>query len=668
MFSPLDFKFLKKSILFLVLGIFSLFSFAQEKQECQKKTTNKKAMKLFEKAKKEMNFNKCKELVEAATEEDPQFGEAYLFLAKRAKRLAEDAPPINRKGIEALQQATVEAYKKLIEVCPDYSPLPYFDLGTYYYYKEKYDEALPYLKKISTFEKAKDGQVAFADSLIKMAKLFKNKVPFNPIPVQGICSTKDEYLPIISPDNELAFYTRRYDKLSRGDYLPTSVEEFTFSTRDSSGIFDKGELMPYPFNMNNNEGGATVSVDNNHLFFTICRQEGIGKNRFINCDIYYADYKNGAWSEIKNMGPVVNDPKAWDSQPSVSSDGKTVYFASNRDSLNGSDIYKIVKDSAGKWTAPVKLGTAINTKGNEKSPFIHADSKTLYFSSDGRPGMGGFDIFFSKLDSSGNWGTAQNIGYPINSESDDIGFFVSTDGKTGYFASNKLKGKDSKGGWDVYSFDLYEKARPSKVLFVKGELKKDERDTNPPVANVILKNTKTNQVTNVDVDTATGKYVAVTNFDNDYILTVKRKEYAFESQYISLKDTLFCKPKTVDLSLEKVEVGKSFTLNNIYYETNSAELKGESVFVVKEFIDFLKENPRIKVQINGHTDNIGADNDNMALSTDRAFTVYDLCLQNGIAKTRLSFKGFGKDKPIATNDTDEGRAKNRRTEFLIVAK
>lgn len=630
-----------------VLLLLSHIAFPQEDEKNCQKVTNPKARKLLEKAKSEKNFDKCRELVDLAAEEEPQFPEAYLFLAKRAKRLED-------------YKTAIEAYKKVIELCPSFSELPYFDLGTYFFYKEQYDESLKYLKEFTKSEKAKEEQLLFADSLIRVAKILKNKVPFNPAPLEGVCSEKDEYLPIISPDNELAFYTRRYDKIKRGDIMPVSIEEFTFSKRVVN-VFDKGDLMPYPFNQNNNEGGASVTVDNNHLFFTICKPE----EKIINCDIYTSDFENGSWSEIRNLGPEVNDPKAWDSQPCIDRDGRILYFASNRDSSSGSDIYKTEKSREGKWSSPLKLNNKINTRGNEKSPFVHPDNRTLYFSSDGLPGLGGYDIFFSKTDSTGNWGIPKNIGYPINSEADDLGFFVSTDGKTGYFASNKLKGK---GGWDVYSFPLYEGARPEKVLFVKGDLKKENNDTTPINANVELKNIKTNEVSRVSVDSATGHYVGVVNFDSDVIMTIKRKDYAFESAYFSQDDPVTLEPIQVDVPLTRMEVGKSYRLNNIYYETNSAELKGESVAVVREFLEFLEENPAVKIEIQGHTDNVGDDNSNLALSTDRAFTVYDILLQNGISKARLSFKGYGEKKPVAPNDTEENRAKNRRTEFLIIAR
>ena len=651
-------------IIFILCFLASYSASAQDEDKECGKTTNKKALQLLNDAKKEHNWDKCREKIDAALEEESQFPEAYLFLANRLlkRNNLQMSLKLKKTEVEENIRTIIEAYNKLIEICPDFSVDPYLNLGEYYFEKKQYEDAIKYLKSVRKFEKVRDTDLSYADSLLRVAKLLKSPVPFDPKPVNGICSSADEYLPIISADNEVAFYTRAFDKVRRGDLIPSRVEEFTYSLSDTvSGVFDSGKMMPNPFNMSNNEGGASVSIDNNHLFFTICKA-GSG---YTNCDIYYCDRVNGRWGEVKNLGENINSPKAWDSQPCISRDGTTLYFASDRNPATGADIYVTKKTNKGNWSEPEPLGMPVNTRGNEKSPFIHPDDRTLYFSSDGQAGMGGFDIFYSKKDSAGKWGTPKNIGYPINSTNDELGFFVSTDGKTGYFASNKLKGK---GGWDVYSFPLYEAARPDRVLFVKGELEKDPSDTNDVMANIEMINIKTKEITKLNVDSTTGKYVGVVNFKDDYLLTMKREGYAFESQYYTAQDSTIVKPVKVDIPLKKIEVGAVFTLKNIYYKSNSAELEDGSKFVVQEFVKFLEESPKVKVEIRGHTDNVGDDKKNLALSTDRAFTVYDLLLQAGVNKSRISFKGFGKAKPIAPNDSEENKAKNRRTEFVIVAK
>ena len=279
-------------------------------------------------------------------------------------------------------------------------------------------------------------------------------------------------------------------------------------------------------------------------------------------------------------------------------------------------------------------------------------------------GYGGYDIYLSKLSSDTGWAVPKNIGYPINSEKDDLGFFVSTDGKYGYFASDKLKGN---GGWDVYSFELYKEARPERVLFVSGALK-DENNNIIADAKVEIKNARTKEVTEVVVDSATGKYVAVVAFNDDHIITVKQPGKAFTSQYFSKSDTSIGKPMKMDLKVESVEVGKPYRINNIYFKTSSALINAETVTIVEELTEYLSENKTIKIAIHGHTDNVGNAVDNLKLSEARAKTVYDLLILNGINSERLSYRGFGASKPVASNLTEKGKALNRRTEFVVTAK
>ena len=185
------------------------------------------------------------------------------------------------------------------------------------------------------------------------------------------------------------------------------------------------------------------------------------------------------------------------------------------------------------------MGPNINSPGNEKSPFIHPDGKTLYFASDGWMGLGGYDIFYSRLNDDGTWSTPVNLGYPINTPDDEVGFLVSTDGTHGYFASNKYNGK---GGWDLYSFDLYKDAQPEKVLFLKGTVK-SETEVESPRAKIELKNVETKGISEIPLDSNTGNYVAVAPFNTDYVMTVKRPGFVDETRYISRIDSTFKTPE-----------------------------------------------------------------------------------------------------------------------------
>ncbi|MBK7388129.1 MAG: OmpA family protein [Bacteroidetes bacterium] len=610
-----------------------------------KVSDSKKAIKKLEDAKdarkSKKDYKVIKELCEEAAEEDTSFAEPWLILGDVAFQ-KKDYPTMKK------------AYARLIEICPDADAKVYYRMGTYLYDTKKYDEATNYLKSYLEFATTDESKNKEVEVLLFRAKMIANPVPFNPELVKGVSSADPEYLAIISPDHELCFYTRRFDEVSKGSITPKSVEKFMISKKTAQTDFDKGQVMPPPFNMNtsNNEGGASISKDNRFLFFT--------RNDNGNFDLYYSEIIKDKWGEITNMGPNVNDPKQWDSQPSISPDGKTLLFATYRDTVNfTSDIYKTVKQN-GTWSKATPL--SINTNGNEKSPFIHPDNKTLYFSSDSLPGMGGFDIYLCRKNDKGEWGKPINLGYPINTESDEVGFFVSTDGRKGFFASNKLSGA---GGYDIYSFELPEDKRPEKVLFVKGQVRGDN-DEIPLAAKIEMKNLTTSETIEVDYDSLTGNYASVVSFDADYIMTIKKEGHAYNSQYFGQEDSAINGVVTSDLELRKIAVGSAYKLNNIRFATNSSELNKASKNIISDFAGFLKENPRVNVAIHGHTDSAGDAAANMILSNDRAKSVYDFLIKSGITSSRLSYRGFGQTKPVVSNENEEGRSKNRRTEFVIM--
>ena len=668
-----------KNIFLFYLVLISYSASSQDETKCQE-MDNKKAEALYKKGLDKKNKKEERlDYLNQALKLEPDYVDAnFAYAEERIKTLIYENSPF---------KSTEPYFKKVIEICPKYHSDPYNYLGFIYYEAENWVECEKYLKGFLNFKdddekkynKNYDAFLGQAKQMLKYAKfyneIYNKPVPFDPHPVAGICTEKDEYLPIISPDDETMLYTRKIAVEERtgipGESSDKEQEVFSFSKRNlTTGEFEKGHRMPYPFNKNGSEGGATMSIDNKHLFFTGCKMEGGAQ---VNCDIYYSDLINGEWTEAKKV-PGINDPMYWDSQPSLASDGKTLYFCSDRKGGHGGiDLYKTVKNTAtGIWSPPENLGAPINTSGNEMSPFIHSDFNTLYFSSDGLPGVGGYDIFYSRKGEDGKWAEPKNLGIPINTTGDDLGFFVSTDGHLGYFASNlpsRAKGK-SVGGYDIYSFELYKEARPDEVAFFKGKVE-DNGNGKDKKFNVEVKDATSKKVTQAMVDTASGEYAVVINtkVKSDLIITVKKENYAFSSQLISkdsIKDT---KPAKVNMPIDTVKIGQKYTLNNIYYKTNSADLQPRSMIVIDQFVEFLKANPKIKIEINGHTDSQGDDKSNLALSNDRAFTVFDMLLAKGIDKKRLvGFKGFGASQPIADNNTEAGRAINRRTEFVIMEK
>lgn len=661
---------LVQSAVFLFALHLSLFALAQNPSACQM-PGNKKVQSLWNQALEERKPSVRHELYDQILELEPDhFGALYAKVSEHLGKAEKD--PMS-KGIAF----GYEPMKQVADQCPEYHMYPYYYMGLIAMQRKEFKEAGQHFKKFLTIEfddprwypkdieektlqvEAWIPQCAFYDSL------YSNPVPFQPTVVNGISSRNNDYLAIISPDNEVALYIRRHFVKRKNELTEREIEEFTRSKRLPNGEFDEGTAMPAPFNITENVGSATLTVDNKRMYLTICNDNADG---YKNCDIFYSDWHYHGWDTPINVGPGINGKNSFEGQPTVTPDGKTLYFVSIREdeigSIDNMDLYVSRLQEDGTWSKATNLGTTINTKGNEKSPFIHEDSHTLYFSSDGHNGIGNFDIYYVRQDSLGNWTKPKNIGFPINTEGADVGFFVSVDGKTAYFCSNERE--DGISGWDLFSFPLYKEARPEKVLFLKGKLT-DENNKRITDAKLSFKNMETKEVTQVNVDSLTGDYVAVMNFSSDIVMSVEKKGAAFSSRYLSKEDTTLNVITKLDIEVKQVKVGGSYRLHDIKYPTDSYTLDEESVIMLGEFALYLKENPRMKVAIHGHTDNIGSPDNNLALSKERAKAVYDVLVKNGIAASRLSFQGFGETQPLIPNSSPEGRAQNRRTEFVITA-
>ena len=638
----------------ILLFILLCFNFTLSAQDNCNLEVDDIAKKHYNKAKRladGLRFSESLRYVKKALEIQSDYPNAY-FLMGRIYELKKDM--VNAKTY----------YEKTIEVCPMHSPLVYWFLGSAEMDDKSFKQAKKYFNSYLEFLSLAEENKAMARQKLKLADfyddMYSNPVPFSPKPVKGVCTSGDEYLSALSPDNEYAYFTRRSTKQEMGMLRPETVEEFMVSPK-KDGFFESGQKMPAPFNLRPNEGGPSLSIDNRELFFTICANE----KGYKNCDIYYSKMKYENWSDLKRLKYPINKPDSWESQPTISSDGNTLIFSSIRaGGMGGSDLYSVTRDENGNWGNLKSL--VINTEGNEKSPFLHPDSETLYFSSDTHLGLGGLDIFYCKKDSTGNWANPINIGYPINSENDDLAFFVSTDGKTAYFSSNKLSGV---GGWDLYEFPLYKAARPEKILFLKGEVKAEQGELLFDAV-VEVRSMKTKQVTRVEVNQESGQYVGVVNVqeDEDVMVTVKTKDYAFNSQYISANDKEYQKPSQLDFKMQSIEEGKSFRINNIYFDTDAFDLNLQVQNVLNSFTEFMELNPSVSVAIHGHTDDVGDEVSNLELSTKRAKEVHDYLIEIGVNASRLSYKGFGESKPLVANNSENGKATNRRTEFFIIKK
>lgn len=564
-------------------------------------------------------------------------------------------------------RATEAFFVQCLDVCPDYKAELQYIIGLFMINSEQAErkrKGQEWLELYLDNPMRHGGYDDEAEDLLEKSRIVErltsNPVPFDPHVVRGVSTRADEYLAIISPDGELCFYTRRQMKKPRlggpGDRAQL-VEEFTLSTNTGNG-FDEGVVLPEPFNSNVNEGAPTITANNRLLVFASCKMEG----GYQNCDLFYTVKSGDSWSPIRSLGDNVNSPTSWESQPSLSANGDRLYFASNREGGQGGlDIYVTRRRPDGTWTDPKNLGPTINTSGNEKSPFIHSDSRTLYFASDGHPGMGGFDIFYAHQGDDLEYNEPINIGYPINKDSDQLGLFVNLAGTTAYFNSNELRGP---GGWDLYSFELHQAARPEEVVLVRGTLR-NEYDEPVTDADITVKNLATQQEQRIDVDNLTGEYAAVVKADEPTIVKVEMQGAAFSARVINSETPSEAGVVEADLEASELRIGREYRLNNINFATNSYELDNDAMLIIEEFGLFLEENPGVKVDIQGHTDNVGEGGDNLQLSKDRARVVYEYLIDWGISPSRMTNHGFGETKPVASNSTEEGRAKNRRTIFVI---
>tara|TARA_B100000401_G_C52801724_1_gene718925 strand:- start:78 stop:2006 length:1929 start_codon:yes stop_codon:yes gene_type:complete len=640
-------------ILILII-FFSFKCFAKDNCKQKISSTCVKSYKKALVATKNNQYAKAFLNLENALSENKNYVDA-LFLYGQLKM---------EKGFYITAQ---EFFEKVIKICPLYSIEIYWLIASMAFEDGNYEKAIAYYDSYLRFINLPEDKKSLARIKIEEAdfliNLYSNLVPFNPTPVLDISTKNDEYLAILSPDNEIAFFTRRLLKKEVGMLRAETVEDFMFSYLKGSK-YSYGKKMPKPFNFYNNEGGASLTIDNNELFLTICQPTSTVKN----CDIFYTYLKqsDSTWAPLERLDYPINSPDTWESQPSISSDGKTLFFSSIRPGGKGmADIYSVTRNNDGSWGNLKSM--PFNTEKDEKSPFLHPDNQTLYFSSDGYLGVGGLDIFYVKKDTNGVFSkNITNIGYPINSQSNDLGFFVSTNGKTAYFSSDKL---DGVGGYDLYRFPLYKEARPERVLFLKGDIL-DESGEPVVDASIEIKSIKNNKSKNFNVDSQNGRYVAMMTLekDEDVIVTVKDSLHAFNSLYVSSSDNSFESPKHVDFNMKMMRIGDSFPINNIYFPTDSFNLNDQSKTILFSFSEFLKIHSSIKIAIHGHTDSFGDSNDNLLLSQKRAQSVHDYLIKIGVSGKKISCEGFGETKPIESNENEIGRSKNRRTEFYILEK
>ncbi len=639
-----------------ILFFFVLTQTVFSQYEKNYSTNSKKAIKFFEAAYRSYNSMKYQEALnylDMAKKADKKFIEPYLL----------EANIFEENGY---YQKEIDAYKFALAIDSNFSPNTYYFLGETEYRMGFYAESVQHLKRVADFDDIKPRLEKMTEMVLERAKFaaqaIKTPVPFNPINIgDGVNTKLDEYWPSLTADEQTLFITRLIPIDRR---QPTSElngqEDFYYSKKQDDGSWGIANPLGYPINTSNNEGAPTVSADGQSYYFTACnRKDGYGK-----CDIYFSKRIGEKWTKPVNIGEPINS-RYWESQPSISADGQRLFFVSGRPDGKGElDIWVSYLQTDGKWGNPVNLGDSVNTPFKEMSPFIHPDGKTLYFSSDGWVGMGGDDLFVTHQKGNDTiWTTPQNLGYPINTNGDEIGLIVNTRGNLAMFSSRR----DAAKGRDIYAFDLPENLRPDLVTYVSGKVY-DAKTKQPLGTQIELFDLATSKrVALLNSNEGDGSFLVCLPSKKDYALNIQKTGYLFHSENFSLKNPKgVLKNYQLDVPLEPIAVGNKVVLKNIFFETDSYELKPESRTELDKLIAFMRQNPKVKIEISGHTDTQGTAAHNKILSENRAKAVYNYLVQNSIDKTRMSYKGYGYDKPIATNDTEAGRALNRRTEFKVV--
>ncbi|MCG8320171.1 MAG: OmpA family protein [Cytophagales bacterium] len=639
-----------KEVLIILLSLNCFNLFAQRNQAYTSRS--KKAIAYYQESEMFMvrrQYEQAIKLLDLATDKDDDFVEAY-----------------NRKGyIYGLMRYQEEAkmnYLKVVELEPKN---PKFS-NAYYFLSEialkngDYDKAKELVDRFLSIQPVDRKLAPQAGKILQSIQYARdnmgNRLPFNARPLPDkVNALSLQYFPVLTADQQSIIFTGRKGLSANYD------EDLYISEKDENGEWSRPVSISDMINTSNNEGTCTISGDGRTLIFTSC----LGRKGYGSCDLFIS-YKIGdEWTRPKNLGSGVNS-RYWESQPSLSADGRTLYFVSDRPGgLGKRDIYVSYLKKDGIWSPPVNLSKPVNTKEDEVSPFIHANGQTLYFASDGHPGFGSFDLFYSEL-SDNVWQKPKNLGYPINTYEEQVSLFVTSDGKRGYYSNENLsKRVGAKSA--LYEFDMPQEIQVShKSNFVKGRVI-DSETREYLSARVELFDLLPNEmISSVTSDKVSGEYLMVITEGKEYALYVNKTGYLFKSLAFDYQGASQLEPVSIDIYLDPIKTGTATILNNLFFDFDKYELQEKSITELEKVRRFLEENPTVNIGIAGHTDNSGSASYNKELSVNRAKSVYRYLIKQGIRENRLKFRGYGQEKPIAPNDTEENKQKNRRIEFVIL--
>jgi outer membrane protein OmpA-like peptidoglycan-associated protein/Tol biopolymer transport system component len=569
-----------------------------------------------------------------------------------------------------------------------------FQLGLAYHLNYQFDDAIKeytaYKESLTPEELKKYSKDI--DKKIEESNTAKELVK-NPVRVfidnlgTNINTIYPEYSPIINADESVMFFTSRRESTTGGEKAPDDMlyYEDIYISYNNNGIWSQAINPGKPLNTDKHDATVGLSPDGQTLLIFKGTRGG---------DIYQCKLNGKTWGKPKALPKVINS-RYHESSATFGPDGRTLYFVSDKPGgFGGRDIYMSKMNDKGKWQEAVNLGPTINTEYDEEGVFMHPDGKTLYFSSQGHKTMGGYDIFKSIFEN-GKWSEPENLGYPINTTDNDVFFSISGSGLHGYYSSAMAGGIGEK---DIYMVTILGPEKPvisnnednllasltkpvketvieptveiksNKLTLLKGTII-DDVSSNPLKATIELTdNVKNDVIASFESNSATGKYLVSLPSGVNYGIAVKADGYLFHSENFDIPAATGYNEISKDFRMKKIEVGNKIVLNNIFFDFDKSTIRSESTAELDRLTKMLSDMPSLKIEISGHTDNIGNAAYNKTLSENRAKSVVDYLVNKGINANRLTFVGYGFDQPIATNDTEEGRQKNRRTEFKVVSK
>lgn len=507
---------------------------------------------------------------------------------------------------------------------------------------------------------------------------------------ERVNSEFDDYNPVLHPNQDVLYFTSRRetekkDKRFDGD---NKYFENVYYSNQAGELWRKPKMLENKLDSKNNESVVAISPDGNKIYLYNGVENG--------GDIMVSELKKGSWKSAKPISSKILS-KNKETTITFSPDSKEMFFISNQDgTVGGMDIFYSKLNEKEKWTEPANMGAAINTIYDEEGVFWHPKEDKLYFSSSGHNSMGGFDVFVIERDVTGMWSNPVNLGYPINTPNDDIFFKMDETNKQAYYSSVrdngfggkdlykiiflgeekelKLSSEDILLAWNHKSIDdlFYHLPTEQKVdtaLFMVG-LVTDSKSGAPIImAKIEVIDLEYSKVIGVGITDTTGAYKVKISKKKDYGVEVTAKDYLFFVTMANLSQKQIIDEKVQsNFQLDKIDVGAKMVLNNIFFETNKATIKPESTVELERLAKLLVENPTIRLEISGHTDNVGSYRSNQKLSESRAKSVVDYLINLGVASNRLEYKGYSFNQPIADNKTEEGRAQNRRVEFKVLSK